>query len=107
MATVDNGTLSMFDNYLSKLTLDANNVAGLGCIDSQAWQEGGGMRDVLLHRFTGYGVLLRNMEGGAALTRISDCEIFGSPSGCTAGIRLEDSSLASPFQLYIESTTGS
>lgn len=105
MVTVDNGTSSMFDNRLEKLTLDCNSVAGMGAVDSDAWQEGGGLRDVLILGFRTYGVRFENMDGGAAVCRISDTEIFGSSSNCTAGIIVNDPSLTGSFQLDIEQTT--
>ena len=105
MVTAKNGTSSMFDNHLQSLTLDANSVAGLGCVDSEAWQEGGGLRDVLLQKFTGIGVYLHEMYGGASLTGISDCEIFGDASGCVSGIKLDDGLSTQSFQLAISETS--
>ncbi len=105
MVTVVNGVSSMFDNRLESLTLDANNVAGLGGINSEAWQEGGGMRDVLVQNFRTYGVRFTQMYGGAAVCRISDSEIFGSSSNCTAGILLDDPALTGSFMLTVEGTT--
>lgn len=105
MMTVDNGSSSMFDNAVERLTLDCNDVAGLGGVDSEAWQEGGGLRDVLVQKFRTYGVRFREMEGGAALCRVTDSELFGSASGCTAGILLDDSSLNNAFQLVVEHST--
>lgn len=105
MVTVDNDSSSMFDNPLEKLTIDCNDVASLGGVDSRAWQEGGGLRNVLIEKFRGVGVNFRDMVGGAALCRISDSEIFGSASNCVAGIRLNDVSFYDAFQLYISTTT--
>lgn len=105
MMTVENGKSSMFDNAIERLTLDCNNVAGLGGVDSQAWQEGGGLRSVLVEKFRGVGVQLRGMDGGAAFCRIADSEIFGSPFGCVAGIRLNDMLASQAFQLIISATT--
>jgi hypothetical protein len=105
MTTVRNGKASSFDNSIEQLTLDCNNVAGLGGVDSEAWQEGGGLRSVLIENFRGIGVQLRGMDGGAALCRFSDSEIFGSPLGCISGIRLHDMLAAQAFQLVISATT--
>lgn len=105
MVTAKNGTSSMFDNRLESLTLDANDVANLGCVDSEAWQEGGGLRDVLLQKFTGIGVYLHEMYGGASLTEITGCEIFGSADGCVSGIKLNDGLSSQTFQLSISSTS--
>jgi hypothetical protein len=105
MMTVENGGSSMFDNGIEHLTLDCNNVAGLGGVDSQAWQDGGGLRNVLIEKFRAVGVQLRGMDGGAAFCRIADSEFFGSPQGCAAGIRLNDALAWQAFQLVISTTT--
>lgn len=105
MMTVENGGSSTFDNAVEQLTLDCNNVAGLGGVDSQAWQDGGGLRNVLIEKFCGIGVQLRGMDGGAAFCRIADSEFFGSQGGCVAGIRLDDALAWQAFQLVISATT--
>lgn len=105
MVTVDNGTSAMFDNPLQNLTLDCNDVASLGGVNSSAWQEGGGMDKVLVQKFRTYGARFGEMDGGAALCGITDSEFFGSASNCTAGILLTDPSLVGAFQLKIERTT--
>jgi len=105
MVTVNDGTSSMFDNPLQHLTLDCNDVASLGGIDSEAWQEGGGLRDVLIQKFRGVGVYFHAMDGGAALCEIDQSEIFGSASNCVAGIRIDDSLSTQSFQLRITATT--
>lgn len=105
MVTVNDGTSSMFDNPLERLTLDCNDVASLGGVDSEAWQEGGGLRDVLIQKFRGVGVYFHAMDGGAALCEIVQSEIFGSASDCVAGIRIDDSISTQSFQLRVTSTT--
>jgi len=105
MTTVENGGSSMFDNSIEQLTLDCDNLAGLSGIDSQAWQEGGGLRNVLIEKFRGIGVQFRNMHGGAAFCRIMDCEFYGSQHGCVAGISLNDALRSQAFQLVISTTT--
>jgi len=105
MMTVRNGKNSSFDNAIEQVTLDCNNIARLGGVNSEAWQEGGGLRSVLIEKIRGIGVQLRGMDGGAALCRFSDCEIFGSPLGCVAGVRLQDMLAAQAFQLVISATT--
>lgn len=105
MMTVNDGTSSMFDNPLERLTLDCNDVASLGGVDSEAWQEGGGLRDVLIQKFRGIGVYFHAMDGGAALCQIDQSEIFGSTSDCVAGIRIDDSISTQSFQLRVTSTT--
>lgn len=105
MMTVDNGTSAMFDNPLQNLTLDCNDVASLGGVNSSAWQEGGGMDKVLVQKFRTYGARFGEMDGGAALCGITDSEFFGSASNCTAGILLDDPSLVGAFQLKVERTT--
>lgn len=105
MVTVNDGTSSMFDNPLERLTIDCNDVASLGGVDSEAWQEGGGLRDVLIEKVRGIGVYFHAMDGGAALCEIVQSEIFGSASGCVAGIRIDDSISTQAFQLRVVSTT--
>lgn len=106
MFTAVNGTSSMFDNALEDLTVNCNNVAGLGGILSDAWQEGGGMKGVLVQNFRTYGVRFQNGYGGAALCKISDCEIFASTAAAaTAGIRVDQISLVGNFMLYVEHST--
>lgn len=105
MMTVRNGRNSSFDNAMEQITLDCNNIAQLSGVDSEAWQEGGGLRSVLIEKVRGVGVQLRGMDGGAALCCLSDCEIFGSPLGCVAGVRLQDMLAAQAFQLVISATT--
>ncbi|HWW58923.1 MAG TPA: hypothetical protein VN047_18665 [Sphingopyxis sp.] len=105
MMMVENGGVSMFDNPIEQLTFDCNNVSGLGGVDSQAWQDGGGLRSVLIEKFRGIGVQMRGMDGGAAFCRIADSEFFGSSQGCVAGIRLNDALASQAFQLVISTTT--
>lgn len=106
MFTVVNGTSSMFDNPLQKVTIDCNNVAGLGGVLSDAWQEGGGLRDVLLYNFRTYGVRFQNGYGGAALCEIDQSEIFSSATAAaTAGIRVDQISLIGSFMLRVTNTT--
>lgn len=106
MFTADNGTSSMFDNGLHDLTLDCNDVAGLGGVLSDAWQEGGGLHNVLINKFRTYGVRFQNGDGGAALCEIAQSEIFGSAaSAATAGIRVDQISLTGNFMLKVRDTT--
>lgn len=105
MLTVINGTSSMFDNALRDVTLDCNDVAGLGGVVSDAWQEGGGMRDVLIQKFKTHGVLLRSGFGGAALAEISQSEIFSAASGALSGIRCDQISAVGAFMLKVRDTT--
>ena len=106
MVTVVNGTSSMFDNPLKDLTLDCNNVAGLGGVDSQAWQEGGGLSKVLIQNFRTIGVRIRDGFGGAALLPIDNAEIFASATAvATAGIKMEQISAVGNFVLSVKNTT--
>jgi hypothetical protein len=106
MLTVTNGILSMFDNSLERLTVDANNVAGLGCIRSDAWQEGGGLRDVLVYNFRTHGLLLQNGYGGASLVEIAQCEFFGSATAsATSGIKVNQISLTGNFLVKVRDTS--
>jgi hypothetical protein len=106
MFTAENGGVSMFDNGLHDVTLDCNNVSGLGGVLSDAWQEGGGLHDVLVWRFRTYGVRFQSGDGGSASCRIAGCEIFGSTSGATAGIYVDNTvSLVGSFGLIVDATT--
>lgn len=106
MATVVKGTSSMFDNCLRDLTLNCNDVAGLGGVLSSAWQEGGGLRNVLIQKFTTEGVRFRSGYGGAALTFINDSELFGSDQiKATTGIYVEEISSVGAFTLHLANTT--
>jgi len=107
MITVDEGTTSMFDNRLDSLTLDCNNVAGLGGVLSDAWQEGGGARDVLVRQFRTYGIKFQDGDGGAALCSIRDSEFFGSGSGASpdAGILVDRIKLEGAFVLDVSNST--
>lgn len=104
--TATNGTSSMFDNSVERLTVDANNVAGLGCIRSDAWQEGGGLRDVLVYNFRTHGLLLQNGYGGASLVEIAQCEFFGSATAsATSGIKVNQISLTGNFLVKVRDTS--
>lgn len=106
MVTAVSGEASMFDNGLSNLTLECLNVAGLGGVDSQAWQEGGGLENVLINRFRTYGVLLRDGFGGAAFCSIRGSEIFGSSSHSGAtGVRCEEINALGNFVLHMTDNT--
>jgi len=107
MVTVDEGTTSMFDNRLDSLTLDCNDVAGLGGVLSDAWQEGGGARDVLIRQFRTYGIKFQDGDGGAALCSVRDCELFGSLAGASpsAGILVDQIKVEGAFVLDVSNTT--
>lgn len=100
-----NGTSSMFDSILESLTIDCNNIAGLGAILSDAWQENSGPRRCLIQNFCTYGVHYQNGFGGAAYSTVSDTEIFSSISGATAGIRVEQISSVGSFRLVVDRAT--
>jgi hypothetical protein len=76
-----NGTSSMFDSRLESCAVDANGIAGLGCILSDAWQDGCGTRSVLLINFTTSGIKFQNGYGGADTCLMVDTEIFGNTLG--------------------------
>ena len=107
MVTAVNATSSMFDNCLRDLTLNCNDVASLGGVLSDAWQEGGGMKNVLLQKFRGVGVYFQNGYGGAAVCKIEDCEFFGSSAGAspTAAIYVAQIKVAGAFVLSVTNTT--
>ena len=100
-----NGTSSMFDSTLENLTVDANNVAGLGCILSDAWQEDCGPRGLLLVNFVTYGLKIQNGYGGAATLNVRDCEIFGGTTAGAIGIDLQQISSVGGFMLKVQDTT--
>lgn len=103
MVTVINGTTSTFDNRLEELTLDCNEVASLSGVISSAWQEGGGLRDVLIQKFRGYGVDIVQTYGGVSALWMENSEFMGSPSGSLACIRVTDPSAVSSFILQMAS----
>lgn len=105
MFTADNGVSSMFDNAFTDLTIDCNDIAGLGGILSDAWQEGGGLERVLIHKFRTKGVRFQMMEGGAALCRFNGVEMFGSALGAETCIEMDDPSLENVFRLSISDST--
>ena len=105
MMNAINGTSSMFGSLLEDLTVDANDIPGLGCILADAWQENDGPRRCLIHNFTTYGIKYQTGAGGAALSCVKDCNIFASSSGASAGIRVEQTSSVGSFMLHVTDTT--
>ncbi|HVJ22996.1 MAG TPA: hypothetical protein VM756_03570, partial [Burkholderiales bacterium] len=98
------GSGSTFDNRLSELTLNCDDLTG-GLV-SDSFQEGGGLRDVLIVNHIGYGVRFQSGLGGSALCEISGCEIFGSADGASAGIYADDTiSLVAAMMIIVENTT--
>ncbi len=79
---------SMFDSTLENLTVDANNVASLGCVLSSAWQEDCGLRGVMLINYTTYGIRWQDGFGGASLSKIVDAELFQGTTSGTIGVDL-------------------
>lgn len=104
-----NGTSSMFDSTLENVTVDANNVAALGCVLSDAWQEDCGLRGVLLVNFSTIGIRYQNGYGGASLSKIVDTEIFGGTAAITAalaiGIDVQLIGLGGAFLLDVSNTS--
>ena len=106
MVVADNGTSSMFDNALEQLTLDCNDVAGLGGVVADAWQEGGGLRNVLIQKFRTIGVHIRNGYGGAATCLVDGAEIMGSGvAPASAGIKVSKISAIGNFILHVTNST--
>lgn len=97
--------ISMFDSTLENLTVDCNNVAGLGGVLSSAWQEDCGLRAALILNFSTYGVRLQDGFGGASFTRISDTEIFGGTTANAIGVDLQEISLVGSFLLKVSDTS--
>ena len=102
-----NGTSSMFDSILESMTIDCNDIAGLGCILSDAWQENCGPRRCLLYRFTTYGIHYQNGYGGASYSKVEDTEMFPSTltMTATAGIQLDQISSAGSFVLSLHNVS--
>jgi len=106
MFTVVNGTSSMFDNALKDLTVNCSDIVGVEGVLSDAWQEGGGLRNCLIQGFREYGVRFMNGYGGAALCEIDQSEIFGSSVAApTAGIRVNVISGIGSFMLRVTNST--
>lgn len=101
-----NGVTSMFDAGFENMTLNANDIAGVGCILSDALQENSSLRRVLLTQFRTYGILFQNGYGGASSALIDGCEIFGSSVGAAfSGIFVEQISVVGGFKLTVRDTT--
>lgn len=96
----DPGT-SMFGSVIQDVDIDCNNVAGLGAIVSDAWQENCGLRRVLIRNWRTNAVYIRDGFGGAANLKFEDIEFFGSTSGSTGGIVVDEISAAGGFTLTI------
>lgn len=105
MINAVNGTSSMFDAGLEDLNLDCNDIASLGGVLSDAWQENSDVRRVLINKFRTYGIRYQNGYGGASSHKIEDAEIFGSSSGATAGIRVDQISVIGAFKLTVMNST--
>jgi hypothetical protein len=105
MFFANNGTSSMFDCALEELTLDCNDVDGLGGVLSDAWQEGGGLYHVLIQKFRTHGVKLQTGYGGATLVVIKECEMFASTHGATSGIEVAKISAVGTFMLHVNDTS--
>ncbi|MBU0824411.1 MAG: hypothetical protein KKA44_03245 [Alphaproteobacteria bacterium] len=106
MVIADNGTSSMFDNALEQLTLDCNDIAGLGGVVADSWQEGGGLRKVLIEKFRTIGVHIRNGFGGASTCLVEGAEIMGSGvAQATAGIKVSKVSETGNFMLHVTNST--
>lgn len=103
MFNAKNGTSSMFDSTLENVTVDCNNVFGLGGILSDAWQDGCGLREVLILNFATIAIKFQNGYGGAARCLLDGFEIFGGTAATTAagcwGIDVEMLSIAGAFML--------
>lgn len=94
---------SMFDSTLENLTVDANNIVGLGCVISSAWQEDCGLRGVLLLNFGTFGVRYQDGFGGASLSKVVDTEIF---LGTIAGLTITGITAAASAVVTVSNNTG-
>jgi len=100
------GTSAMFDARISNMTISGNDIAGVGGILSDAWQENSGAHRCLIQKFRTYGIKFQNGYGGASSCVISECEIFGSSvAAATAGIRVEEISSVGGFKLTVRDST--
>lgn len=103
-----NGTSSMFGSYLRDMYIDARGKNMTAVVWSQAWQETCGMYRVVVHfdGTTNYGVLFTDGYGGAAMTRIEECEIYsGSTFASAAGIQVNQLSVVGGFVLTVRNCT--
>lgn len=106
MVVAENGASSMFDNALEHLTVDCGDVAGLGGIAADAWQEGGGLRNVLIEKFRTIGLHIRNGYGGASTCLVNGAEFMGSGAApATAGIKVSKVSAIGNFMLHVTNST--
>jgi hypothetical protein len=100
------GTSSMFGSTIEDLTVDCSNIAGLGCVLSDAWQENCGLRRTLLLNFGTYAVKFQNGYGGAAYCKLSDTEIFSGTIAGSTGIDVEQMSVSgATFILDLQNVT--
>ena len=104
-----NTASSMFDSTLENLTLDCNNVAGLGGVQTQAWQEDCGLRAALITNFTTFGVRYLTstggLGGGQSLSRIADTEMFGGTTAGAVGLQVDLISVVGAFMMAVQDTT--
>lgn len=101
-----NGTSSMFYSRLDDLWIHANDVpAILYVLHAVAWQESSGANRLVVTNFRTTGILLSDGYGGAAWTRLSEVEIFGSPSGSEYGIQCTPMGSVGAFMLSVSGAT--
>ncbi len=102
-----NGGSSMFDSLLESLTIDCKDIAGLGCVQSNAWQENCGPRRCLFYRYTTNAILVAGGDGGASFFKIEDCEFFASTvtATTTADIQVNKISSAGSFMLTVRNVS--
>jgi len=100
-----NGTSSMFGSWLTDLHLDCNSVSGLGGIKAEAWQENSGLRRVIIQNFRTSALQVITGYGGASHCLLDNIEFFGSASGATYGIDLQQVSAVGGFMLQIRGAT--
>lgn len=94
---------SMFNSHLEELSVDCNNVAALGGVRTQAWQENCGMRRCIVQNFRTTGLQIDDTYyGGAATMKLEDTEFFGSTSGATYGIDIQSVSAAGNFVVTLD-----
>jgi len=104
MVTVVDGTSAMFSISIEDMFFDGKSRVD-NIINAYAWQENGGMRRCIMQGFNVNGVLIQRGDGGAAWTKIEDCEIFGTSTTAQYGIRVDQVSAVGSFMLHISGAT--
>ena len=98
-----NGTSAMFDTGLIDIGIRASNLASLGGVQHNAFQENSVFRNVLIDRFTTIGLDIDNGYGGAAWGVIENI-ISAGENGATAALQVR-AAINNTFRLIINGGT--